>query len=511
MTAPAPPEDEHLAALVARQAQAYGDRTFLTFGDGATLGFAQLAEQVERVRTHLVRTHGVAPGQRVAVVMKNSLLSPVTWLGILAAGAVAVPVNSRLGELDARFVLEHSGAVAAVVDATTEDLVRRAAPPSVRALVRASTLLGDPPGPPVDRSDLSVTDVANIQYTSGTTGFPKGCLLTHGYWQRMGAATSELFGLTERDTLLTSQPHSYIDPQWNVVAALRAGARLVLLDGFHPATFMQDVSRFGVTFFYCLGVMPLLLLKQPSTTLDLSALRRVFCSAIPPDRHAEIEQRWGAPWSEVFGMTETGVNIGVSAADHDRTVGTGSLGRALDHNEVAVVDPEGREVQRGEVGELVLRGRGFMLGYHRDPEATAAFFRQGWAHTGDLASLDEEGFVRFRGRLKDMIRRAGENVAAVEVEAALASHRSVAHCAVRSVPDPDLGEEIKAYVVLADGADADAGSLADFLRQRLAPFKVPRYWEFRESLPHTPSERVAKGQLEAGRPDWRVGTIDLRA
>ena len=143
----------------------------------------------------------------------------------------------------------------------------------------------------------------------------------------MGVVTAELFGLDERDTMLTSQPHSYIDPQWNVVAALRSGAHLVLLDGFHPTSFMRDVARFGVTVFYCLGVMPTLLMKQPSAEHDRTRWSG-FLLAIPVDLHVAIEERWGAPWSEVFGMTETGANIGVSPADHDRAVGTACLGRA---------------------------------------------------------------------------------------------------------------------------------------------------------------------------------------
>jgi crotonobetaine/carnitine-CoA ligase len=478
----------------------------MTFGDGETMTFAQLDRRVRAVGAHLV-AGGVRPGERVAIMMKNSLAYPVTWLGVLAAGGVAVPLNSRSGELDARFVLEHSGAVAVVVDEATAEPAARAAPAGVRAL-QVRDLVDEPPvgGPALP---AYAATVANIQYTSGTTGFPKGCLLTHAYWQRMGHVLADLFELTEADTMLTSQPHSYIDPQWHVVAALRAGAHLVLLDGFHPSTFMRDVARFGVTVFYCLGVMPTLLMKQPPAAHDTNAVTRVFCSAIPLDRHAEIEERWDAPWYEVFGMTETGANLGVSPADHDRAVGTGCLGRALAHNEVAVVDAQGSAVAPGEVGELVLRGLGFMEGYHDDPDATAAFFRDGWAHTGDLCSMDEDGLVHYRGRLKEMIRRGGENIAPVQVETAIAAHPSVVECAVAPVPDEDLGEEIKAYVVLRPGVEPDALALAAHLHGQLASFKVPRYWEFRDTLPHTPSERVAKKLLEEGRADWRAGTVDL--
>ena len=159
---------------------------------------------------------------------------------------------------------------------------------------------------------------------------------------------------------------------------------------------------------------------------------------------------------------------------------------------------------------LALKGIGFMDGYHNNPDATAEFFRNGWAHTGDLVERDEEGYIYYRGRRKEMIRRAGENISPVEIETALCSHPSVIECAVAPVPDPDLGEEIKAYVVPAVADKLEPGDLAAFLEGRLASFKIPRYWEFREALPHTASEKIAKSQLEEGRTDPLIGTVDLK-
>ena len=499
------PRYEDLPSLVRRQAGRYGDRTFMTFGDGTTLTYEGLRHGMESVAAAL-GANGIGP-EPVALMMKNSLFYPVAWLGVLAAGAVSVPVNSRLRSDDARFVLEHSGAVAVFVDDETAEVARSAAPSDVRHVFDASN-----PPPAGEPSEASVHpgSLANIQYTSGTTGFPKGCLLTHRFWQVMGAAAVDTMELREDDTLLTSQAHSYIDPQWNVIATLRAGAHLVLLDGFHPSTFMSDVARFGVTVFYCLGVMPTLLLKQPEGSDDRNhSLTRVFCSAIPPEQHEAMEARWGVPWSEMFGMTETGINTAVTSADHDRCVGSGSIGRAIPHNETAIVDEDDNQLPSGEVGELVVRGAGMMEGYHRDAEATEAFFRNGWAHTGDLATRDDEGFVYLRGRRKEMVRRGGENIAPVEVETALAAHPDVVECAVAGVPDADMGEELKAYVVLRDGSEASPSDLRDHLSARLASFKVPRYWELRDRLPRTPSEKIAKHELESGRTNFLVATTDL--
>jgi crotonobetaine/carnitine-CoA ligase len=500
------PRYEDLLSLIRRQARRYGTKTFMTFGDGSTISYGEFDERVAAVRAQLW-ANDIRQGA-VALMMKNSLLYPVAWLGIVTAGCIAVPINSRLRTDDARFVLEHSGAVAAYADASTHETVRAAGGAALGPILDEPDR-GTPSAP---EPAVHAGRIANIQYTSGTTGFPKGCLLTHRYWQRMGATAVELMGIDEGDTVLTSQPHSYIDPQWNVIATLRAGAHLVLLDGFHPSTFMSDVARFGVTLFYCLGVMPTLLLKQPEGASDRGhSLRRVFCSAIPPELHGTIEDRWGVPWSETFGMTETGINTVVTVDEHDACVGSGSIGRVAPHNEAAIVDEHDLELSFGEVGELVFRGLGLMEGYHRDPEATAAFFRNGWAHTGDLASRDAKGFIYLRGRLKEMIRRGGENIAPVEVETALAAHPDVVECAVASVPDDDMGEEIKAYVVRRDASAVEAVELASYLNDRLARFKVPRFWEFREMLPHTPSERIAKHELEEGRADFRDNTFDLKA
>ncbi len=515
----APPEPdvrvEDLAGLVARRAAVSADRRFMSFGspaDGISMTFAEFERRVAGFRGWLAAA-GLTAGDRVALMLKNSLAYPVAWLGTATAGAVAVPVNSRLGEVDARFVMEHSGTVALVTDDATAPVASSAAPTAVRATFVART--HDPmaelqDAEPAAAAAGSAGDIANIQYTSGTTGFPKGCLLTHRFWQRMGAVSVELMGITERDTLVTSQPHSYIDPLWNVVAALRSGAHLVLLDAFHPGTFMRSVAEWDVTVFYCLGVMPTLLLKQPAAPWDRDhLLERVYSSAIPVEHHAAIEERWGAPWFEAFGMTETGINMAVSPEDHDRLVGSGSIGRPLGHCEALAVDLEDREVPPGGEGELVVRGLGFMEGYHDDPSATAAFFRNGWAHTGDLVRRELDGTFTYVGRRKEMIRRGGENISPVEIETALSTHPAVLECAVAPVPDEDLGEEIKAYVVPRAGEAPAAAGLAEYLEGRIARFKVPRYWELRESLPHTPSEKVAKALLE---PDggWRGRSVDVR-
>jgi crotonobetaine/carnitine-CoA ligase len=501
--------DWTLGELVERRAAEHGDRVLLRFGDGQTLSFAGLAAQAAAVRT-LLAARGLGQGDRVALMMRNSLRYPVAWLGVTSAGMAAVPVNSRSGPLDSRHLIDHSGARLVIADAATAATVHAAVAELDRRVdvedasqpdwLPAALAQGAPP------ADVPAGTLAGVQYTSGTTGLPKGCMLSHRFWQQIGQSSADVLRLDESSVLLSAQPFSYIDPLWNVVAALRAGAELVILDGFHPSTFMRSVADWGVTTFYCLAAMPVLLMKQPPAEHDRNhRLSHVACSAIPPPLHAAIERRWGVPWYELFGMTETGLNLAVLEDDHDELVGTGSLGSVMSHCEAKVVADGGVEAPPGVQGELVVRGLGLMDGYYENPEATAAFFAGGWAHTGDIAVRDAKGRFTLRGRIKDMIRRGGENVAAAEVEGVLVSHPAVLECAVVAVPDDDLGEELRAVVVPVAGASPSPRELRAHVAERLARFKVPRYWEFRSELPHTPSERVAKHRI--GDPETDL--IDL--
>lgn len=501
--------DEDLLSLIRRQGEHYGYRRFMSFQDGSSMSFLELRDRVAGMRARL-QDMGVRPGDRVALMLKNSLFYPVAWLGIVTGGATAVPINSRLKGHDAGYILGHSGSRVVVTDNETHDVVLDAIKRSKTHSELMKVRTGDPM-PEIVGEDVGAPppagELANIQYTSGTTGFPKGCMLTHAYWQWMGAVSKRAMELDERDTILTSQPHSYIDPQWQVIAALRGSVHLVLLNGFHPSTFMRSIVEWRVTVFYCLGVMPALLLRQPEKLSERDhSLRRVYCSAIPVRLHAEIEERWGVPWLEAFGMTESGLNTIVGQSEHAGLVGTGCIGRALPHNEAAVLGPAGDELPAGAPGELALRGDGFMNGYYKDPEPSEAFFAGGWAHTGDVVEMDEDKRIYYRGRSKEMIRRAGENISPAEIETVLGSHPDVIECAVTPVPDAVVEEEIKAWVVVRPDSSVTAADLHGFLGARLARFKVPRYYEFREELPHTSSERVVKHQL--GEP-LNDATIDI--
>jgi carnitine-CoA ligase len=466
----------------------------------ATLTFADIAEATERIARHL-RARGVRAGDRVAICLHNRPESALTWLALSHLGAAAVPLNTKLRHDDAGWILAKSRTVALV---TTPALAAGIAPVEIPVIDVADLAVA-----PTDTDDLpdvhDADDIVNVQFTSGTTGHPKGCLLSHRYWLHLATSLAEGFPhLTPDDRMLTAQAMSYMDPQWNIAASLASGASLVVLDGFHPSTVWERLREHGATYFYCVASMPVLMLTTPPDPRDREHRVRVIqCSAIPPARHAELEERWGAPWFEVFGMTETGGDIHVTHVEHDALLGSGAIGIAKPDREVRIVDVDDIDVPDGEIGELIMRGPGMMSGYDDEPEATAQVFRGGWLHTGDLARRNADGVITLVGRLKEVVRRAGENIAAREVEDTLLAHPAVRMAAVVAVPDDIRGEEAKAYLVLTDDRDAQqaAAELHAFCGEHIARFKVPRYWEVCDDLPRTPSERVAKPQLVAG-PTW---------
>ncbi|TDP31076.1 class I adenylate-forming enzyme family protein [Nocardia ignorata] len=510
-----PPVDT-LVDLLADQAARSPEREFLRFTAG-TWTFGEIDDWTSRLARRLVAEDGVRPGDRVAIMLPNVVEWPVAWLSILGAGGVTVPVNSSYQRADLEFVLRDSGARLIFTDDEHRALVeevRTGAEDLADVRIIDVPAVGELAHLPAARPVLDITGetLANLQYTSGTTGFPKACMLTHDYWTRLGWVCSNAADLGPDDVALTSQPFSYMDPQWNTALCLTIGAPLVVLPRFSASGFMADVRRHRATFCYVLGSMPTLLYKQAPTPQDRdNDLRIVLCSAVPAALHAELEQRWGAPWREIFGMTESGVDL-VSLPESTEDVGSGRLGRPVPTKQVRVIDPHGREVGEGESGELVTSGKPMMLGYWNRPEDTAQVLRDGWLHTGDVA-VREEGSYRLVGRLKDMVRRGGENIASAEVERVLERDDSVVATAVVGVPDELFGEEVKAFVQLAPGVAESretAQRILDDARNQLARFKLPRYVEFVADFPRTPSERVSKPALKARAAENPGTTYDLQ-
>ncbi|NMN95885.1 class I adenylate-forming enzyme family protein [Antrihabitans stalactiti] len=504
-----------VVGLLTDQARRNSNAEFLRFAEGSWT-FGEVDDWTSRLAHRLVDEFGVRAGDRVAIMLPNVVAWPVAWLATLKAGGVAVPVNSSYQRADLEFVLRDSGARLLVTDTARTPLVDEVRTANddladVRIVKTGSrdTLAQYPANRPAVA--ISGGTLANLQYTSGTTGFPKACMLTHDYWTQLGWICAGAADLDANDVVLTSQPFSYMDPQWNTSLCLTIGAPLVVLPRFSASGFMADVRRHRATFCYVLGSMPTLLFKQaPSTQDQDNDLRLVLCSAIPVALHAQLEQRWGAPWREIFGMTESGADL-VSLPESTADVGTGRLGRPVPTKQVRVVDPQGRDVAEGESGELITSGEPMMLGYWNRPDATAQVLRDGWLHTGDVA-VRETGSYRLVGRIKDMVRRGGENIASAEVERVLERDGAVVAAAVVGIADELFGEEVKAFVQLAPGVDesrATAERIITEARNQLARFKIPRYVEFVADFPRTPSERISKPVLKARAAERPGTTYDL--
>jgi crotonobetaine/carnitine-CoA ligase len=415
--------------VIEQTAQQFKNKPLFIF-EGKKLTFDEVDRKVNQMANALKESE-IVKGDRVSVMLPNGFEFPIIWLACAKLGAVMVPTNINYKKHDLEYILADSEAAAIVIHQDYLPVLEEVKP--MLPLLKNIIVLGEPPSGYdsykniVERAsdefeirDVERDDLLNIQYTSGTTGFPKGCMLTHRYWIVLSANPIHLYGIGPEDVNLTAQPFYYMDPQWNSLLCMFAGIPLVVLPRFSPSRFWPAVKGNNVTLFYVLGTMPLLLMKQEENPeLEQNHnLRLVICSGIVPQLHETFEKRWNVPWREVYGSTESGGDIGV-LLDDGESVGSGSLGIPWPTKEAKIIDEKGIEVPDGEIGELVVRGEPMFLGYWKKPEATAEAFSEGWRHTGDLFYKDDRGQFHITGRLKDMIRRSDENIASAEVEGVL--------------------------------------------------------------------------------------------
>jgi acyl-CoA synthetase (AMP-forming)/AMP-acid ligase II len=469
-----------------------------------SLTFADVHDLVEQTARTLASL-GIAQGERVGIRLPNGSSWVVTWLAVLRLGAVAVPINCAYETKDLNHVLSDSGARMIITDEEGQEKVKRTEAWSGGSLRIVVDLIGSTNETPSDvlppLEIISGQTLANLQYTSGTTGFPKACMLAHEYWMTLGRRAQENVNAQVGDVTITSQPFSYMDPQWNTALCLLARIPLVIRPRFSASKFWDWVREEGVTFFYVLGTMPTLLYKQEPTSADKeNQVRIIMCSGIPPALHRQLEERWGAPWREAYGMTETGIDLRVPL-NAKSSVGSGIIGWPVVGKEARVLPLDGTDPAPGKQGELIVRGKPLMKGYWNLPEATAEVMHDGWFHTGDVVIQREDGAFTLVGRIKDMVRRGGENISSAEVENAANQHPDIIASAVVAVPDDLWGEQVKLFLLPKEGRIPSrelAEDVFGLLQSHLARFKLPALIAFVETFPLTPSERIIKSQIPAG-------------
>jgi acyl-CoA synthetase (AMP-forming)/AMP-acid ligase II len=498
----------------------YADKTAWHFIDDGLSRTWREARDLSLAAAAAFARLGIGTGSHVGVFLPNVEEYPLTWLALGRLGAVMVPINVTYTPREVAYVMGNARATHLVIHhdllAVLEAIER---PPLDREQVIVvgnarpgyrhwPAIMDEARGltPPVTRVDPD--DLVNIQYTSGTTGFPKGCMLSHRYWLVLGKVSREIFA-SPITRYYAGSSWYYMVPQRMLVNAMASGGAALYVPRKPTARrFMSDVRA------YCCEYIAVFeaVYKQPPQPDDAkNDLKIASIFALSKENHADFQRRFDVLGQEMYGMTEIGPATHVPAHEIRATTGQGTCGIESPFRRIKIVDEAGREVPTGELGEVCVKGPGILQGYYDNEEATAEAFRGGWFRTGDLGRVDARGFHYIVGRLKDMVRRSGENISAREVEAVLRSMPEIEDAAIVPVPDPVRGEEVKAYIQLMPGQrpeDVPPERILAHCAAGLAPFKVPRYIEYRDNFPRTDSQRVQKKHLIEEKPDLRLGAYD---
>ncbi len=476
-----------------------------------TISYRQMAERVERWRQAFASA-GYGAGHRVGLLLQNRPVFIEMFFALNAIGASVVPINPDLRASELEYIIVHSEMDSAVVIADRRDEVAAAGKAAGRALgvVAPGDTLPAPFSGARAPGGGGVSDECALLYTSGTTGRPKGCVLPNDYFLYSGEWYRDAGGLIAlregQERMLTPLPVFHMNAMAvSLMAMVTVGGCLILLDRFHPSTWWQSVRDSKATCLHYLGVMPSMLMGAAPSPLDREhGVRFGFGAGVDKLLHDPFEARFGFPLIEAWAMTETGSGGCISAHRDPRKPGTSCFGRTTPEVEIRLVDEAGLDVNGDQPGELLVRRAGaqprygFFREYLKDPQATAEAWEGGWFHTGDIVSRDAEGDLHFVDRKKNVIRRSGENIAAVEVETELNRHPLVRQAAVAATPDPVRGDEVAALIILKEGAgSADtAEAVVRWALERMAYYKVPGWVAFVERLPLTATEKIQRAGLK---------------
>jgi long-chain acyl-CoA synthetase len=469
----------------------------------AVIAYAALRESC-RAFAALLDAHGVAPGGVVSFMLPNGVAAATVFVATMYAGRIVSPLNLIASDADVEYTLAHSGA--RLVFAANEHAERLLAIASRAAL--ATTIVATdtdslelPASADGELPPVAASDVAMLMYTSGTTGRPKGALLSHANMLAAGRAVAEWQQLAPSDRVLSSLPLYHVNGQCiATIAPLVSGGSIVMPHRFSASRWWPLVERYRPTWLNFVPTIIAYLLHGPDLTEpQAEAARgvqygRSASAPLPPDQHRAFESRFGISVMEAMGLTECASVAFCNPLDPaKRRYGSPGLPLAM---EARIVAPDGRVLGNGERGEIELRGANVMVGYYKSPEATASTIRPGgWLATGDLGYRDDDGFYYVTGRLKELIIKGGENIAPREIDEALLRHPAILEAAAVGVPDDDYGQEILGCVVLKPGAQCSEDALRAHCVAELGRYKTPRYFRFVDTLPKGPSGKVQRLKL----------------
>lgn len=503
-----------ISDIISNNALNHGKRDALIAGS-ERLSFIAFDQRVSYAAAAF-QSLGIIKGARVAIMGKNTLPWVIAAMGALRAGAILVPINHKLMAPEIEFIINHCQAKVLLFDAQLTNIVAQAEI-SAQKLILAEdktdkTQVDSVSNPyfaallaqqlDFDPVDLSITDQAEILYTSGTTGKPKGCMHSHENIILSGIASNLVYQLGQADRPLIAMPMWHCFPLNNLLlGSFYVGATVVIMPEYHPLEFLKVIQTERCTLFFGPPVAYTMPLKMVPNfkDFDLSSVRIWLYGGGPIDAQTVrlLMQSYNTDqFYQVFGMTETGPT-GLALYPYEQEAKAGSIGRqAVSGCVFKVMQTVEQAAMANEVGEIWMKCQSMMQGYYREPEATEAAFYEGWYRTGDLARLDEDGYLFIVDRVKDMIITGGENVYSKEVEDVLMAFAGISEVAVIGKPHFEWGETVIAMIVLsADTPRPDAKVLQNFCSNRIAKYKIPREFQFVEVLPRTPTGKVMKYKL----------------